>query len=184
MDTIVGEEPEPLSLVSIVVVGKVNVVECITTRCIASTQLTDTAAIICKIACCMWQTHHHAPSESSTYTLLHPHTLIHSAHSETHCLECLPIKLCFKRSLLCVCACVCLWTVGLRVWYLIWTRRRHLPIGADIPLGGRKHPGMSGHIHGAQSAPHRQSVPGLISDCGSVRGLARDDVRRCQRFAG
>lgn len=28
MDTIVGEEPEPLSLVSIVVVGKVNVVEC------------------------------------------------------------------------------------------------------------------------------------------------------------
>lgn len=61
---------------------------------------------------------------------------------------------------------------------------RRLSIGADIPFRRRQHTRLPGHLHGAQPAPHRQSVSGLISDCGSLCGLAGDDIRRRQRFAG
>lgn len=127
------------------------------------TALTDTdTTIICKIACCMWHKHKY-------YAHAHPLTHTHPSMFTR------PHKYAISYSSP---------ELRLWVWYLTWTRRRHLPIGADIPFGGRKHPGVPGHLHGAQPAPDRQSVPGLVSDCGSLRGLAGDDLCRCQRFAG
>lgn len=215
MDTIVGEEPEQLSLVSIVVVGKVNVVECLTRETAIATTTISTSNIshhssttsttikhhhnaphsapIARLQfCCssisahnrMWQdTHTHTASRT------HMHTHTHSARqTHTHWLRphkyAMFINVRISLTLLTSNPAFSALLSPLSSLSVSSSGCRRLSIGADIPFRRRQHTRLPGHLHGAQPAPHRQSVSGLISDCGSLCGLAGDDIRRRQRFAG